>query len=333
MAEVESPQSMSVTPAAYNDTLENGSDNSTPIQTRNKLRRRVLSDDSDNDSMVQISTRGRRGRMRGDMRSVPRSERISTCVVPQDAIAEPHRIVDDETVLAHLDQEGERKVDDNGHLFGNREYRVRTFTVLGRGKRLYMLSTEPARCQGYRDSYLFFMRHKTLHKIVLDEFEKQDLIDRDLIPPGYKTRHIAICTARSVFREFGAKIVIGGKRISDDYWVKEYRRLNYTDGQLADPDDRIPPDGIEYNRNQYVAWHGASAVYHKEPQVERRSTRRAPVLDDPTWVFQHAQAVSQYNSELGELRRRMFDGVYEPNAALCFFPQQITTSIGNNDAV
>jgi len=33
---------------------------------------------------------------------------------------------------------------------------------------LYMLSTEPARCIGFRDSYLFFQKHKLLYKIIID---------------------------------------------------------------------------------------------------------------------------------------------------------------------
>lgn len=320
MTETNSPISGDQTPGDYTLDLD-ASGTSTPVLKRSRGRpRRLMSDESENEGETPTATRSKKIRTRGDPKYIPKSERISASVVPDDAILEPHQIVDDETVLSHLDQEGERKVDENGHLFGNREYRVRTFTVLGRGQRLYMLSTEPARCQGYRDSYLFFIRHKTLHKIVLDENEKQDLADRELVPSGYKTRHIAVCTARSVFREFGAKIIIGGRRIRDDYWVKEYQSQGYYEGVLADPEDKLPPPGIEYNKNQYVAWHGASSVYHREPQFERRSTRRAPAIDDANWVFAHAQAVSQYNSELGELRRRMLQGVNEPHTSLHFLP-------------
>ena len=97
------------------------------------------------------------------------------------------------------DIEGEEKVDKNGHLKGGRDYRVRVFTVMNRGKRLYMLSTEPARCCGFRDSYLFFTKHLQLHKVIVDEDEKRDLIDRDIIPHSYKGRSIGVVTARSVF--------------------------------------------------------------------------------------------------------------------------------------
>lgn len=293
-----------------------------PRRVRARLSRRaIVSDDSDNEGpgTPASSTRRQRGRPRVSI-AQPKVERVSASVVPDDAIQEPIQIEDDETVLAHVDEDGERKVDENGVLFGDRHYRVRTFTILGRGQRLYMLSTEPARCMGYRDSYLFFLRHKTLHRIILDENEKDDLAERELIPNGYRTRQIAVCTARSVFREFGARIVIGGRRVTDDYWEKEYQRLDYQEGSLADPDDRLPPAGVEYNRNQFVAWHGASNVYHQQPHTERRSTRRMPAIDDVNWITAHAQAASVYNAELGEFRKRMLDGVHEAHTAQEVFP-------------
>ena len=86
-------------------------------------------------------------------------------------------IADDEVVLPE-DPEGETKVDKMGNLQGGREYRCRTFTVQGRGDRLYMLSTEPARCVGFRDSYLFFTKHRRLYKIIIDDEEKRALSER-----------------------------------------------------------------------------------------------------------------------------------------------------------
>ena len=100
-------------------------------------------------------------------------------------------VTNDEVVLPD-DPEGVEKVDENGILQEGREYRVRTFTILGRGQRLYMLSTEPARCIGFRDSYLFFQKHKYLYKILIDEEEKKDLIERDIMPNSYKGRQIGV---------------------------------------------------------------------------------------------------------------------------------------------
>ncbi len=107
-------------------------------------------------------------------------------------------VEDDEAVIPE-DPDGEKKVDKDGNLLGGREYRVRTFTILNRKKRLYMLSTEPARCCGFRDSYLFFTKHSKLHKVIIEEDEKMDLISRDVIPHSYKGRAIGCCHCKISF--------------------------------------------------------------------------------------------------------------------------------------
>lgn len=202
-------------------------------------------------------------------------------------------IIDDEVALPE-DAEGETKVDKNGHLQGGREYRCRTFTVAGRGDRLYMLSTEPARCVGFRDSYLFFTKHKRLYKIIVDDDEKRDMIDRDIIPHSYKGRAIGIVTARSVFREFGALIIVGGRKIIDDYEVAKARAEGVVEGEIADPNDKFV-EGEDYNKNQYVAWHGASAVYHSgAPSVPMQNgkvdiKKRRVNVTDINWQFEHAR--------------------------------------------
>ncbi|KAK6067209.1 nuclear localization protein [Seiridium cupressi] len=233
-------------------------------------------------------------------------------------------IVDDELALPD-DPEGETKVDKLGNLQDGRDYRCRTFTVQGRGDRLYMLSTEPARCVGFRDSYLFFTKHKRLYKIIVDDDEKRDMIERDIIPHSYKGRSIGIVTARSVFREFGALIVVGGRRIIDDYEVAARRAEGAVEGELADPNDRFV-EGEEYNKNQYVAWHGASAVYHTggpsvpvaNGKVEVKK-KRVP-LTDTNWQFEHARAAAQFNAEIGAIRRHNNGGVYDIHTNVLQFP-------------
>lgn len=205
-------------------------------------------------------------------------------------------IVDDELALAE-DPEGETKVDKLGNLQGGREYRCRTFTVDGRSDRLYMLSTEPARCVGFRDSYLFFTKHRRLYKIIVDDDEKRDMIEREIIPHSYKGRAIGLVTARSVFREFGARIIVGGRRIIDDYEVAARRAEGAVEGEIADPTDRFI-EGEEYNKNQYVAWFGASAVYHTGGPPDTVTSgkvevkKRRVTVTDSNWQLEHARAAS-----------------------------------------
>jgi chromatin structure-remodeling complex protein RSC7 len=204
-------------------------------------------------------------------------------------------VADDEVVITP-DPAGETKVDKDGNLLGGREYRVRTFTILNRKNRLYMLSTEPARCCGFRDSYLFFTKHLQLYKVIIDDDEKRDLIERDVIPHSYKGRSIGVVTARSVFREFGARIVVGGRKVIDDYKEFEARARGDVEGDVADPHDRLPPSGQPYNRNQYVAWHGASAVYHTNlPNIPIQNGKPLPgkrrvQITSANWQFEHARA-------------------------------------------
>ena len=235
------------------------------------------------------------------------------------------QVENDEVVLPGH-PEGEKKVDRNGHLLGGREYRVRTFTIIGREKRLYMLSTEPARCTGFRDSYLFFTKHKHLFKIIIDDEEKKDLIDRDILPHSYKGRAIGVVTARSVYREFGSRIVVGGKRVIDDYNPDDARARGDIEGELADPYDRLPEKGQEYNRNQYVAWHGASSVYHSNaPSVPvpigTLAGRKKGAITSANWMFEHAREASRFNSSLAAARRATQDGVYDPHTNLMCYPQ------------
>ncbi|KAL4880061.1 chromatin remodelling complex Rsc7/Swp82 subunit-domain-containing protein [Aspergillus karnatakaensis] len=248
--------------------------------------------------------------------------------VPIDKEGNMMDVIDDEVALPD-DPEGETKVDKNGILKGDREYRVRTFTILNRGERHYMLSTEPARCIGFRDSYLFFQKHKMLYKIIIDDDAKRDLIERDIIPHSYKGRAIGVVTARSVFREFGAKIIVGGKKVLDDYHAQAARERGDVEGEVAVPEDKLPPPGEPYNRNQYVAWHGASSVYHTAtPAVPIPGTgkvvdskKRKVTVTGDNWMLEHAREAANFNAVLSHTRQQNLGGVYDIHTNLIQYPK------------
>ncbi|KFY64212.1 hypothetical protein V497_01796 [Pseudogymnoascus sp. VKM F-4516 (FW-969)] len=289
--------------------------------------------DTPDDDGTPTSTPAKRGRGRGGFgrgggRWARRGGPSHVTQQPIDKEGNMMNVENDEVSLPE-DPEGETKVDKMGHLQGDREYRCRTFTVLGRGQRLYMLSTEPARCVGFRDSYLFFTKHKRLYKIIIDDDEKRDLIDRELIPHSYKGRAIGIVTARSVFREFGAQIIVGGKRVYDDYEVAKARADNVVAGELADPND-VFKAGEPYNKNQYVAWHGASSVYHSgAPTVPLQAgkvaeaKKRRVMVNDTNWMLEHALEASRFNSSLAAIRRQNLTGVYDPHTNTMQYPQSM----------
>ena len=302
-------------------TPRNGSElpsrNTTPVRGQSSLRKRRIGrppkgrtrdwdqqeDVESKDGVSDVGTPKKRGGWRGGRGfgggrwAKHRAGQLHTSQVPLDKEGNMANVVNDEVELPD-DPEGELKVDKNGNLKGGREYRVRVFTIVGKGDRLYMLSTEPARCIGFRDSYLFFQKHRQLFKIILPEEAKRDLIDRNLIPHSYKGRAIGVVTARSVYREFGAKIIIGGKKIMDDYQVAACRANGDIEGELAVPEDQMPTTGQNYDRNRYVAWHGASSVYHSGiPSIPQPlggkagdGKKRKIQVTGSNWMFEHSQA-------------------------------------------
>ncbi|KAK2603852.1 chromatin structure-remodeling complex subunit RSC7 [Conoideocrella luteorostrata] len=298
-----------------------------PVIRRKRLGRPPKNKPPDWDPMITVTEdtprrRGRGGwRGRGGRKGGPAAPKAEQVIDAEGTVAE---IVNDECVLPE-DPEGLTKVDKNGNLEGGREYRCRTFTVLGRESRLYMLSTEPARCVGFRDSYLFFTKHRKLHKIIVDDEEKRDMIERDIIPHSYKGRSIGVVTARSVFREFGARIVVGGKRITDDFNVTQLRAEGVVEGVLADPDDHFIP-GQPYNKNQYVAWHGASAVYHTNvpsvpvPSGKPEYKKRKVNVNDTNWMLEHAREASIFNAGINAIRRFNNAGVYDIHTNIMQYP-------------
>lgn len=167
---------------------------------------------------TSLPSRGRPPkRKKEDDGSDPKRQRLP---YPVDEKGRPLPIINDEYALPE-DPEGELKITKEGDLLGGRQFVVRTFTVHSRGQVKYMLSTEPARAVGFRDSYLFFQYHPNLYKLIISQSERDDLISRGVLPYSYRNRAIALVTARSVFREFGAKVIVDGKNITDDYYAKK----------------------------------------------------------------------------------------------------------------
>lgn len=139
----------------------------------------------------------------------------------------------DEYIPKEFDEAGEKKVDALGYPQDGREYKCRTFRVPNRGNKLFMLATECARVLGYRDSYLLFNKNRSLYKIIATQAEKDDLIQQDILPYSYRSRQIAIVTAKSMFRQFGSRVIVNGRRVRDDYWESKARKQGFTEDDLA----------------------------------------------------------------------------------------------------
>lgn len=139
----------------------------------------------------------------------------------------------DEYLPRETDDAGETKVTATGHPLDGRTYRCRTFFVPNRGDKLFMLATECARVLGYRDSYLLFNKNRSLFKIIATQAEKDDLIHQEILPYSYRSRQIAIVTARSMFRQFGSRLIQNGRRVRDDYWESKAKKQGFTEEDAA----------------------------------------------------------------------------------------------------
>lgn len=139
----------------------------------------------------------------------------------------------DEYIPREVDSDGEIKVSKDGYPLEGRKYKCRTFQVPNRGEKLFMLATECARVLGYRDSYLLFNKNRSLFKIIANQQEKDNLIHQEILPYSYRSRQIAIVTARSMFRQFGSRLIDGGRRVRDDYWESKAKKQGFTEEDAA----------------------------------------------------------------------------------------------------
>ncbi|CCX34155.1 chromatin remodelling complex Rsc7/Swp82 subunit-domain-containing protein [Pyronema domesticum] len=185
----------------------------------------------------------------------------------------------DEYIPRETDEAGDKKVMATGHLLGGREYRCRTFHVPNRGDKLFMLATECARILGYRDSYLLFNKNRSLYKIIATQAEKDDLIQQELLPYSYRSRQIAIVTAKSMFRQFGSRVITNGRRVRDDYWEMKARKQGFTED---DPAGEKRPGAAK----QRAAAASEQAAQQQQQAVQQQATQAATQAAEPS-MYSH----------------------------------------------
>ncbi|KAJ2160469.1 hypothetical protein GGF46_002231 [Coemansia sp. RSA 552] len=137
---------------------------------------------------------------------------------------------------AEKDPAGEKKIDADGYLQGGREFICPIFRSPFRRntQRQYVLTMDCCRYMGARDSYMLFKQHPRMQRVETTQEERDLLADRMMIPKVTRFRPIALITARTAYREFGARIVKNGKYIVDDYWEDAMRReARHPEGTLV----------------------------------------------------------------------------------------------------
>jgi len=200
----------------------------------------------------------------------------------------------DEYIPREYDEAGEKKLTATGHLLDNRDYRCRTFFVPNRDDKLFMLAIECARVLGYRDSYLLF-NNRSLYKIIATQAEKEDLIHQKFLPFSYRSRQIAIVTAKSMFRQFGSRVIVNGRRVRDDYWETKARKQGFTEEDLAG--EKSPGAA---NANTILGHHG-DIVYSNRPAHLVLGATKDSDLDEDFDLQSFRSAESFNDSGFGSL--------------------------------
>ncbi|KAG0307566.1 hypothetical protein BGZ99_001408 [Dissophora globulifera] len=195
-----------------------------------------------------------------------------------------------------VDEAGETKITKNGELLGGRQYKCRSFKLPDRGDRIYMLSMDPARVLGFRDSYLFFLKNPQLVRVNTTVEERQWMIENGMLMANFKSKLIAVVTARSIFKSFGARIIKNGRGRVDDYYEANATEDDLLDESEGDGASRAGDDQGGYGQNEPASGSAAS----KRKLMHEEMTRQ---VTDLNWQYESAMAVRALNSRLRELRK------------------------------
>ncbi|KAF9323576.1 hypothetical protein BGZ91_003500 [Linnemannia elongata] len=210
---------------------------------------------------------------------------------------------DEEEIEGEIDEVGETKITKDGELLGGRQYRCRSFKLPERGDRIYMLSMDPARVLGFRDSYLFFLKNPQLVRVNTTVEERQWMIEHGMLMANFKSKLIAVVTARSIFKSFGAKIIKGGKSRVDDYFESNASE-DAGDDSEGDTTSRTGDDNIQSGStggNYQAEDHSSPAPSKRKHTLMHEDSARQ--ITDLNWQYESAMAVRALNSRLKELRK------------------------------
>ncbi|KAI8599080.1 chromatin remodelling complex Rsc7/Swp82 subunit-domain-containing protein [Dissophora ornata] len=129
---------------------------------------------------------------------------------------------------------------------------------------------DPARVLGFRDSYLFFLRNPQLVRVNTTVEERTWMIENGMLMANFKSKLIAVVTARSIFKSFGHRIIKRGRSKVDDYY-----------------ESRAHEDRSGGKRKH--------TLLHSENPGRQ--------VTDLNWLYESAMAVRALNSQLKDLRK------------------------------
>ncbi|KAG0084968.1 hypothetical protein BGZ93_000921 [Podila epicladia] len=217
--------------------------------------------------------------------------------VATDDVASGDGDGDGEENEGEMDDSGEAKITMNGELLGGREYKCKSFKLPDRGDKIYMLSMDPARVLGFRDSYLFFIKNPHLARIITTSEERAWMIKEGLLMPNFKNKLIAVVSARSIFKSFGARIIKNGRSKVDDYFDPG------VDGSVMDDSADEGTQGEEARSKTNGATEEAPRPGPGRKRALPKAEEPARTVTDLTWQYEGAMTVRAFNNQLKEMRK------------------------------
>ncbi|KAF8929619.1 hypothetical protein BGZ58_008809 [Dissophora ornata] len=218
---------------------------------------------------------------------------------PAEEPAEEPVVEDEEEIEGEVEEAGEAKITKDGELLGGREYKCRSFKMPTRGDRIYMLSMDPARVLGFRDSYLFFLRNPQLVRVNTTVEERTWMIENGMLMANFKSKLIAVVTARSIFKSFGHRIIKRGRSKVDDYY--ESRAIEEDNVDDTDEDGASKAGDADGSQGNGGAHEDRSGGKRKHTLLHSENPGRQ--VTDLNWLYESAMAVRALNSQLKDLRK------------------------------
>ncbi|KAI9463965.1 chromatin remodelling complex Rsc7/Swp82 subunit-domain-containing protein [Lactarius psammicola] len=260
-------------------------------------------------------------------------------------------VIEGDEFVTEDDPKGDTKMDRNGNLLGGacvRRFKAQTFNLPNRHpERMYMLAIDAARTSGFRDSLYYFRRNPLAHKLNATQPEKEYLIEIGKLGSHLRTRSVTLITARSAFKLHGAKTLIDGRWVVDDYYEDKVladiteKGLKPGDlvGELADPNapsaaalaaaelanaqkgDRAGGMQGIYRAGGPTTLFGSAGwgPYSDGPlNAVRKSLLNRDGLNEENWMLVAAQRTADASAEWAKQRRRAlvpYGGIFGATAS------------------
>ncbi len=225
-----------------------------------------------------------------------------------------HLTVRNDEVVTPDDPKGDKKVNELGELLGGRSYKVPTFKAPGRGDRLYMVSTDVARCVGYRDSYYLFQKHFDLFRATVSAADRLTMVNDGIIPSTFKARALYMVTARSIFKVFGSLVIENGKQVIDDYYEEKAKANGAVEGAPA-----VSLDSSTSNSSSHRS-------HHKKRSTSPAQAASSANVYSVSWIYDNAVKSRQLDSMMlydrQEVINTVANGQYErdPYTGIVYVP-------------